>query len=399
MAAIERTPARVRHGRERVIPSDESRRRAVTASKLSRFDRRLHVVPMPTRQSFRGCLLGGAIGDALGAPVEFMSRARIRERYGERGIERFDVAYGREGAITDDTQMTMFTTEGLLQALSLRQRGSDERPEAVVHRAYLRWLRTQDFDGELGSSGSETSGWLIDVPALHARRAPGMTCLNALGSGRMGRPGYPLNGSKGCGGVMRIAPCALVKEWDAYALGCNVAATTHGHHSGYLAAGALAVIIRAVLEGHSVSQGVSAALVRLVPEPGGAECIDALRAATSLWKEHGRDGDVERLGQGWVADEALAIGVYAAMVGETDLGRGLTVAVNHSGDSDSTGAIAGNILGAIHGEEAVSELAMGDLELRDELIRLADDLFDAWTDQPGWADRYPVPGHSTLSGW
>ena len=342
---------------------------------------------MPTRESFRGCLLGGAIGDALGAPVEFMSRAEIRERYGEQGIERFDVAYGRHGAITDDTQMTMFTAEGLLQALSLRQRGNDERPQAVVHRAYLRWLSTQQT-GEVGSSATETSGWLIGVPALHTRRAPGMTCVTALSGGRMGRPGYPLNGSKGCGGVMRIAPCALVKEWDPYTLGCDVAAITHGHQSGYLAAGALAVIIRAVLEGHSVAQGVSAALVRLVPEPGGAECIDALRRATTLRKGYYLKGDVEKLGLGWVAEEALAIGVYAAMVGEVDLRKGLIVAVNHSGDSDSTGAIAGNILGVIHGEEALSRLSLGNVELRDELIRLADDLFDAWTDQPGWAERY-----------
>ena len=341
-----------------------------------------------TREFFRGCVLGGAIGDALGAPVEFLSRAEIRERYGERGIERFDVAYGRQGAITDDTQMTMFTAEGLLQALSERRSGKEEAPEIVVHRAYLRWLRTQHFTGELGSSGSEMSGWLIHVKALHARRAPGTTCLSALMGGRMGRPGYPLNASKGCGGVMRIAPCALVKEWDPFELAYKVAAITHGHHSGYLAAGALAVIIRAVLEGHGVAKGVSAALVRLVPEPGGAETMDALRKATALWKEHGAGGDVEQLGQGWVAEEALAIGVYAAMVGETDLRRGLTVAVNHSGDSDSTGAIAGNILGAVHGEEALSRLSLGDVELRDEVIRLADDLFGAWMDQPGWADRY-----------
>ena len=343
---------------------------------------------MPTRASFRGCLLGGAIGDALGAPVEFLTREKIHQRYGARGIERFDVAYGRAGAITDDTQMTMFTAEGLLQALSLHRSGSDERPETVVHRAYLRWLRTQHFIGELGSSGSETSGWLIYLPALHSRRAPGTTCLTALSSGHMGRPGYPLNGSKGCGGVMRIAPCALVKEWDSYELACKVAAITHGHHSGYLSAGALAVIIRAVLEGNSVAKGVAAALVKLVPEPGGAECIDALRKATALWKERGSDGDVETLGQGWVAEEALAIGVYAALVGEEDLRKGLTVAVNHSGDSDSTGAIAGNILGAHFGEESLLRLSLGDVELREEVIRLADDLFDAWTDQPGWADRY-----------
>ena len=54
----------------------------------------------------RGCLLGGAAGDALGAPVELLSLAEIRQRYGPQGITACAEAYGRLGAITDDTQMT-----------------------------------------------------------------------------------------------------------------------------------------------------------------------------------------------------------------------------------------------------------------------------------------------------
>jgi ADP-ribosylglycohydrolase len=178
---------------------------------------------------------------------------------------------------------------------------------------------------------------------------------------------------------MRIAPCALVRDWDSFDLGCKVAAITHGHHSGRLAAGALAVIIRHVLEGRDVAKAISAALVRLIPEPGSEECIAALRRAVDLWKSRAAAGDIEKLGLGWVADEALSMGVYAALAGEKNLHQGLTIAVNHSGDSDSTGAIAGNILGALHGENAVIALLDGDdVELRDEIVRLADDLLDAW---------------------
>lgn len=254
---------------------------------------------LPLRAQFRGCLLGGAIGDALGAPVEFLSRAQIRERFGENGVERFEVAYGRRGTVTDDTQMTMFTAEGLLQALRQRREGIEEKPEVVVHRAYLRWLRTQQFGADLFESlGDDRSGWLIDVPALHARRAPGTTCVTSLCSGVMGRPGRPFNASKGCGGVMRVAPCAMVKEWDPFELGCKVAAITHGHHTGYLAAGALAVIIRAVLEGHEVAKGVSAAIVKLVPEPGGEECLTALRNALALWNTQGKEATWRSSGWG-----------------------------------------------------------------------------------------------------
>ena len=95
------------------------------------------------RDRFLGCLLGGAAGDALGAPVEFMKRATILERFGPRGITSYAPAYGRTGAITDDTQMTLFTAEGLLRAyVRGERRGIGHVPSVVAH-AYLRWLKTQ----------------------------------------------------------------------------------------------------------------------------------------------------------------------------------------------------------------------------------------------------------------
>jgi ADP-ribosylglycohydrolase len=108
---------------------------------------------------FAGCLLGGAVGDALGAPVEFHSIQLICNKYGSAGITDYDTAYGRRGAITDDTQMTLF--------------------------------------------------------------------------------------SKGCGGVMRVAPIGLIAENEerAFSLGCAAAAITHGHPSGYYSAGCFAAII------------------------------------------------------------------------------------------------------------------------------------------------------------
>jgi ADP-ribosylglycohydrolase len=89
-------------------------------------------------------------------------------------------------------------------------------------------------------------GWLIRVEGLHARRAPGMTCLSALRGGTMGTIERPLNDSKGCGGVMRAAPIGLVArdEQAAFTLGCEAAAITHGHPSGYYSAGCFAAIIR-----------------------------------------------------------------------------------------------------------------------------------------------------------
>ena len=92
-----------------------------------------------------GCLLGGAVGDALDAPVEFMSLAEIRERFGPSGIRHYAPVYGRLGAITDDTQMTLFTAGGLIRGMHRwRDRGGGYCDQRQSHgctgRVRARWL-------------------------------------------------------------------------------------------------------------------------------------------------------------------------------------------------------------------------------------------------------------------
>ena len=71
-------------------------------------------VKQPSRTSrLYGCLYGGAVGDALGAPVEFMSLAEIRARFGPSGLTEY---VEQPPAFTDDTQMTLWTAEGFLRA-------------------------------------------------------------------------------------------------------------------------------------------------------------------------------------------------------------------------------------------------------------------------------------------
>lgn len=125
------------------------------------------------RARFRGCLLGGAVADALGAPVEFLSRDAILERFGPDGISTYAPAYGRLGAVTDDTQMTLFTAEGLIRS---RVRGSLKgitTEVGVTARAYLRWLLTQsERPRHLVDLSDEEPGWLFQQSDLHHRRAP-----------------------------------------------------------------------------------------------------------------------------------------------------------------------------------------------------------------------------------
>jgi hypothetical protein len=105
----------------------------------------LHRVdPAEARRRIRGSLLAGAVGDALGAPVEFLSLAGIRAEHGPSGVTGYLPAYGRPGgAITDDTQMTLFTAEGMIRAMVRSTHRGIVHVPSVVQGAYLRWLATQ----------------------------------------------------------------------------------------------------------------------------------------------------------------------------------------------------------------------------------------------------------------
>jgi ADP-ribosylglycohydrolase len=356
---------------------------------------RLQLSPLERRRElFRGCLLGGAAGDALGAPVEFLSLDEICELYGTEGIRAPDEAYGRVGAITDDTQMTLFTAEGLLRAHNRwLEKGITDVPGVVGH-AYQRWLYTQgyrDAGRMLRDGGPIPDGWLIGVGELHSRRAPGRTCLTALEQDRLGEIDRPLNDSKGCGAVMRAAPVGLLIENDPFRTGCEIGALTHGHPTGYTAAGALGLIVHRLTRGATLDDALDECVGRLRETQGGDECASALVGAISAAREGSPTAErVESLGAGWVAEEALAIAVYCALVAGA-LPAGIRLAVNHSGDSDSTGAIAGNLLGAIHGESSLPPQWLEQLELRDVIAQVADDLalhLELGAETADW-ERYP----------
>jgi ADP-ribosylglycohydrolase len=316
--------------------------------------------------SIPGCLLGGAVGDALGGPIEFYTLLEIRHHFGAKGLTDFVSDRRRKGAITDDTQMTLFTAEGLLLALEKEPAPSQIEYTIAVHQAYLRWLSTQTRTHRLESY----EGWLLDDPELFASCAPGNTCISALRSGRMGHIERPINDSKGCGTVMRVAPVGLLLDdpEEAFELGSRVSATTHGHPTGWLAGGALAAIISDLRRHVALREAVDLALDLLHAQKDADEVIRAIRRAVEAAGEGRPTAEkVETLGAGWVAEEALAIGLYAALIHERDFEKGVILAVNHSGDSDSTGSIAGNLLGLINGPEAIPSRWLEQLQLR-ELI-------------------------------
>ncbi len=332
---------------------------------------------------FLGCLLGGAVGDALGASVEFMKRAEILSRFGPKCITQYAPVYGGLGKITDDTQMTLFTAEGLIRGwVRGCFKGITTYPGVTAH-AYLRWLQTQgerpicDID-----FGVDEPGWLFQQRQLHSCRAPGNTCLSALRAmSSLGEPAR--NDSKGCGGVMRVAPVGLF-SWrlsqhespqDAFRLGTELAALTHGHPTGALTGGVLAVLILALTDGASLADALTASKAILRDEPSHEETLRAIELAEELVVSGlPHEEAIARLGQGWIAEEALAISIYCSLVAR-NFKHGVILAVNHDGDSDSTGAITGNLLGAMLGVKAIPAEWLEPLELREVITELAEDLY------------------------
>ncbi len=309
-----------------------------------------------------GCLLGGALGDALGYPIEFDPLSRIKARYGANGRTDFD---GDCELVSDDTQMTLFSVDAIVAYL----RGESELLDLAA-QAYLRWLLTQ----RVSPDSPEAKNSYIPRE-LFARRAPGTTCVTSLESGDIGTVDKPINSSKGCGGVMRAAPAGLfarvyADEKIAAEHGAILAAITHGHELGYIPAAQLACIValsdtatlaEAVDESRAVV-GEMFASARHIAE------LDALVAnARKLAASSASDEDAIRaLGEGWVGEEALAISLFCALRYEDDFKSAIVAAVNHSGDSDSTGSITGNILGARMGADALPQ----DLKARVEMTRL-----------------------------
>jgi ADP-ribosylglycohydrolase len=207
-----------------------------------------------------------------------------------------------------------------------------------------------------------------------------------------------LNDSKGCGGVMRVAPVGLY-AWhlrsrqtleEVFALGCDLAALTHGHPTGSLAGGVLAVLVFRLVAGGHLIDAIGDAKGCLRRWPDHVETLRAIEQAETLSQSQSSPIEaIAALGEGWTAEEALAIGLYCALVAG-NFKEGVILAVNHDGDSDSTGAIAGHLLGLMHGAQDIPRDWLAPLELRELIVQVADDLACLDTVDPNLlAERYP----------
>lgn len=363
----------------------------------------------------RGCLVGGAIGDALGYSVEFMTYPSIIRQYGSDGITNFTLE-DNLALFSDDTQMTLFTANGLLNGI-VRNNCLHQQSSLIdnIGNAYIDWYKTQ-LRQNYRIPENERNCWISDIPQLYALRAPGNTCLTAIQQRINGSKVE--NNSKGCGGIMRIAPIALAfdkcpsdnaqeifnYQANIIHLACEAARLTHLHPLGFLPAGLMAFLLYKILhspdaitpqwikstvfEGLWYLDNTVDSVRRVTYKQLYHKELDELNIMTlrtvKLAEEAENDVDaIKKLGQGWTADEAWYIALYCCIRHLDSVHDAIIAAVNHDGDSDSTGAIAGNIMGAIHGYQSIKSQNLfcpaghkleTTLELLDVILTISDDL-------------------------
>ncbi|MBI1276505.1 MAG: ADP-ribosylglycohydrolase family protein [Anaerolineaceae bacterium] len=277
-------------------------------------------------QQIEAILFGLALGDALGYPVEFMKLADIRQTYGHVGIQELP----NPALYSDDTQMTLALAEGMLDAGI--NAPLDSLMQGVGNR-FIKWRESPENN-----------------------RAPGTTCINGVNrfqSGISWRESGIVE-SKGCGSAMRVAPLGYLYQHDEARLREVAVATsqiTHRHPTAIAATVAAAYLVKLALDGVSTSDYMP----RLYDFTTGISDefdLAILRVGHVLgWMNE--DLALDHIGQGWTGEEAVALALYCVLRYPDDYVACVHRAANTNGDSDSIACIAGGIMGARLGLDAI----------------------------------------------
>jgi ADP-ribosylglycohydrolase len=208
----------------------------------------------------------------------------------------------------------------------------------------------------------------------------------------MGTMKEKINDSKGCGGVMRTAPVGLAFPSDrAFQKGAGYAAITHGHPSGYLPAGFLSAMISYIIEGKTLTEAIDLCIGQLIKYNGYSETLKKIELVRKLSiSQKSVEESIHAIGEGWVGEEALAISLYCSLKFSDNFERGTLAAVNHSGDSDSTGSITGAILGTLLGVESIPRPWIQKVEDSSRITKIAHDMFSIFQNRKEFSfEEYP----------
>ena len=348
----------------------------------------------------KGSLVAGAAGDALGYTVEFMKYPYIINNFGEKGITEYQLNENGIAKISDDTQMTLFTAVGLVDGLHKGDGSDPLNLSESVKEAYIEWFNMQM------QNNVKIKCWLGDVKEMGIPRIPGLTCIGSLELLAKGET--PDNNSCGCGGVMRIAPVALLaaavntsgkyppwKSEDIIKLGVATSHLTHLSPVADFAAGMLTYLLYSIVIS---KEKVTAKKIKNIikeakdmisklsdPKTGKPYSKSQKGSLKSFFNlvdkgiklSSSKTSDVKAIssiGEGWRGDEAFVIALYCSVKHINDIESALIASVNHSGDSDSTGCITGHIMGLICGYENIPDKFKKNLEILDIIEKVADNI-------------------------
>lgn len=303
------------------------------------------------KEKISNIIKAGAIGDSFGYNVEFQSWEHIRITY--NGPIMFSNCDNY--IASDDTQMTLFCLEALKK--NHENNNDNENILKRIYEYYLDWNATQYKDLVMKNEFSKQK-------ELQKRQAPGRTCLTALGSGRYGTMENKINDSKGCGGIMRVAPIAFLNKSldEIIYLGNMQSAITHGHPEGYLSSGFFAGLIHLGIKGSTFEEAYKEVKNKMYLNKESLNFINYLnKLEENLENEFNSPNEMtEVLGEGWTGETALGLAIYAFKHGKS-FEHTLVISTNHRGDSDSTASMAGQLFAAF------KNLKEEDLEVYDKI--------------------------------
>lgn len=326
---------------------------------------------------YAGCLLGMAVGDAMGYTVDGKTWAEICEDYGPNGLLGYDVANGCV-EVSSYTQIGAYAVNGLMLGIT---RGRTELYGKFIQLSLQEWARRQ----QLPRDPERSYCWVSHIPMLRRRHCRDGRMLDALRLQRLGTPDKPANTNPNPGALMAAVAAGLVYDpkrmgpEDVAQLGAEAVAFTHGSPEAFLTGAVLATLIAGILQApqRELKQLFLAAIE--VADACFREKIPQMAELAAKWKLQlslpvtEPQQDMEALVCD-TADQCLSGAMYACMVSGGDFDTAMITAVNHSGRSAAVGAITGAIMGAKLGAEALPEFYLEGLEVAPVLSDLAADL-------------------------
>ncbi len=339
---------------------------------------------MANRSAYRGCLLGLAVGDAMGYTVDDRSLEQICADYGPEGLLGYDLVNGYAD-VTSYTQLAAFACNGLLLGLTRGQMQGVMAPYVrYIAMAEREWAQTQRYSG----NPAKCFCWVSREREFRGRRCMDTRMLDTLSQGKAGSMEEPVNRFVTPGAMTVAIPVGMffnplrTDREEISRLGAEAVALTHGGAQAFLSGGALAYMIsRIIWDGMPDLKALVTETGEVLQEQFGreyaqaAQVRDALNLALRLAASHNISCSeaMEQL-RCTTVPEILAGGVYAAVCHPNNFDAAMITAVNHSGCSAAVGAVAGAILGAKLGEEEIPEFYLEPLESADLLRELADDV-------------------------